>query len=101
MKLGVVITEKTLIAPALALMASAADRDFQLRCFLSDSGVKALHDADLQALITLGRVAMAVCEHSMERYGVHVPEKIKPRVVVGGQYQNAELVRWCDRVAVF
>jgi len=100
-KLGIVITENRLTAPALALMGMAADRGIELRCFLSDSGVEAMHDPHLQKLVAERCTTLAVCEHSMERYGIHVPKPIDTQVVVGGQYQDAELVRWSDRVAVF
>lgn len=101
MKLGIVITETKLAASALGLMQAAAGRGMELRCFLSDSGVEALSDPAVQALVASGQVTLAVCEHSMERYATELPGRIADQVIVGGQYQDAELVRWCDRVAVF
>lgn len=100
MKLGVVITEKEMAGPAIGLLESALQGN-ELRCFLTDSGVKALSEERMRRLIVRGAVDLAVCELSMERFHQQVPEEIAGAVIVGGQYQNAELVHWCDRVLVF
>lgn len=100
MKLGVVITEKELAGPAIDLLKAAAANN-ELRCFLTDSGVNALAEQGMRSLIASGALNMAVCELSMERFHQEAPADIAEAVLVGGQYQDAELVHWCDRVVVF
>lgn len=100
MKLGVVITGKELAGPAIDLLEAAAHGN-QLRCFLTDSGVTALGREDMRELIAGGAVIVAACELSMEKFHQPVPEAISDALIVGGQYQDAELVHWCDRVVVF
>jgi hypothetical protein len=46
---------------------------------------------------------VSVCEHSIEK---HAADTIDIQahadfVIIGGQYQNAELARKCDKVLVF
>jgi len=101
MKLGVVITGEEGTAPAVELLQKAAGRQHELRCFLTDSGVRAMTEPVVREMVTNEQVTLAVCEHSMENFGQSVPEDIVGPVIVGGQYQDAELVHWCDRVAVF
>jgi predicted peroxiredoxin len=46
---------------------------------------------------------MAMCEMSLDRYQIshdQVANKV-PDLIIGGQYQDAELVRNSDRVLVF
>ena len=100
MNLGVVITGKELAGPAIDLLESSANGN-QLRCFLTDSGVNALGEERMRHLIAAGAVTMAVCELSMEKFHQQVPDEIAQAVIVGGQYQDAELVHWCDRAVVF
>lgn len=101
MKLGVVITAGEMAGAAADLMQAAADQDHELRCFLTDSGIRALDEGGIQVLVGDNRLALAVCEHSMERLQQPLPSAIADAVVVGGQYQDAELAHWCDRVVVF
>jgi len=101
MNLGVVITEQSHIADACRAMEAAAKRGWNLRCFLTDSGVHALQEPAIQKLAAEAKVWLAVCELSIERYGVEVPQNVADQVVVGGQYQDAELAHLADRVVVF
>ncbi len=101
MKLGIVVTEANRVQDAVNLMGAASERGWELRCFLTDSGVRAIEDAQLQALVRSGKSWLAVCELSVERYGMEIPPVIAGPVIIGGQYQDAELVHWCDKVAVF
>jgi hypothetical protein len=101
MDLGVVITDRSCIADASRLMQAAAARGWKLRCFLTDSGVHALGDRTVHELIAGGKTWLALCELSVERYGVEIPEALAAHVVVGGQYQDAELAHLSERVVVF
>jgi sulfur relay (sulfurtransferase) complex TusBCD TusD component (DsrE family) len=101
MNLGVVITEQSLVTDACRALQAAAERGWHLRCFLTDSGVHALHELTLQRLAADGKTWLAVCELSVERYSVEVPKNIAEHVVIGGQYQDAELAHLSDRVVVF
>ncbi|ODU40758.1 MAG: hypothetical protein ABS92_11965 [Thiobacillus sp. SCN 63-374] len=72
MQLGIVITDERHLAHANGLLDAALARGWDPQCFLTDSGVKLLAD--------VGFVG---------------------RALVGGQYQDAELVKKCDKVLVF
>jgi len=101
MKLGVVITDDAHGEVAIDLLQAAAEQNHELRCFLTDTGVHAVAEAGMQKLLKGDRLQLSVCEHSMERFAQEVPEEVSERVVVGGQYQDAELAHWCDRVVVY
>ena len=102
MKLGVVITNKKYGEIALELLKSASERGWQLRCFLSDSGVQLFDQPTIAEYLSRGHW-MAMCELSLDRYGIahnQVSEKV-PELIIGGQYQDAELVKNSDRILVF
>lgn len=102
MKLGVVITNKKYGELALTLLKSASDRGWQLRCFLTDSGVQLFDQPAISEYINNGHW-MAMCEMSLDRYHIahdQVASKV-PDLIIGGQYQDAELVKNSDHVLVF
>ncbi len=98
MKLGVVITGEEMAGPAADLLQAAADRNHELRCFLTDTGIRALDQSGIQELVGSDRLTLAVCEFSMERFEQTVPSAVADAVIVGGQYQDAELAHRCHRV---
>ncbi|WP_372921353.1 hypothetical protein [Roseovarius sp.] len=103
MELGVVVIDDRCGPHAVGLLAAARDRGWKTRCFLTDRGVFLLEDESFRALLDTGDAHFSICELSVERYahdGVSV-EGMEDQIVVGGQYQNAELVRNCDHVVVF
>ncbi len=102
MKLGIVITNKKYGEIALELLNSASERGWQLRCFLTDSGVQLFDQPAISKYLGDGHW-MAMCEMSLDRYGIahdQVAKKV-PELIIGGQYQDAELVKNSDRVLVF
>lgn len=103
MRLGLVITDETYTAPVTDLAERALARGWEVRCFLTDTGVRALADKRFSALLATGGPKTAVCETSIERHGTGGPEleALESMVIVGGQYQNAELVRESDAVLAF
>ncbi len=62
-----------------------------------------LADSDFMTHARAVPDSVAVCEHSIEIHARHslVGIEFADVVVVGGQYQDAELVRRCDRILVF
>jgi len=98
MRLGVTITTEEFGGYATGLLAAASGRGWECRCFLTDTGARLLRYVPFQKLIESGRVSACVCELSWERFGDGEPP---PWAVMGGQYQNAELVHQCDKVVVF
>jgi sulfur relay (sulfurtransferase) complex TusBCD TusD component (DsrE family) len=102
MNFGVVITDIKQSQTALELMQSALDRAWQVRCFLTDDGVNMVKDDRFITMARNDQAHFSMCEHSAERFCQDVDlEAISDAVIVGGQYQDAELVRNCDRVLVF
>lgn len=103
MRLGVVITDDKYATPARSLLEAAQLRNWECRCFLTDRGVLLLAEPGFMQSPGVVASVVGVCELSIERYeeyGLHV-NRIDTRVIIGGQYQNAELVKNSDRVIVF
>ena len=103
MNLGVVVVDDRCAPHAVGLLRAARERNWSTRCFLSDRGVFLLKDPEFMALVDGTDMHCSVCELSIERYGAEgvSVEGLEERIVVGGQYQDAELVHNCDRVVVF
>lgn len=101
MKLGIVITNDNRGEVALGLLETAAARGWQIRCFLSDAGVKLLDDSRFLDFCQ-GEHWVALCEMSLERYQIDTAKvlDVAPKIIIGGQYQDAELVKNSDQVLV-
>ena len=103
MNLGIVVVDERCAPHALGLLKAARNRKWGTRCFLSDRGVHLLSHPEFLSLVNEGGTHVSVCELSIERYadaGVSV-EGLEDRVIVGGQYQDAELAHNSDCVLVF
>jgi hypothetical protein len=97
MRIGIVASHESSGPQLEGLAAAAAARGWPCRCFLTDSGVKLAASPRLQGLAKSGAVRLDVCEHSWHHFGQGgAPEG----ATLGSQFQNAELVRECDRVVV-
>jgi hypothetical protein len=103
MHLGIVVTDAVYLPIATGLIDAARSRNWKAECFLTDSGVMLLADPKFVELARAVPGSVAVCEHSVERYaqGAYDVRAFADEVVIGGQYQDAELVRRSDRVLVF
>ena len=97
MLLGLVAASDAEGQHLVGLAAAAVQRGWEVRCFLTDQGVRLLSSTGLKALAASGAMTLTVCEHSWEKYGVGLPAG----ATLGSQYQNAELAHVCDRVIVF
>lgn len=103
MRVGIVVTDAIYRADAVGLVSAIRARGWESECFLTDTGVMLLADADFVRLARAVPGSVSVCEHSIERYAgdaIQVPA-LADDVVIGGQYQDAELVRRCDKVLVY
>ncbi|MFP3873927.1 MAG: hypothetical protein ACLFQT_04950 [Thiohalophilus sp.] len=103
MRLGVVVTDGQFAQQAIALLKGADARGWDLRCFLTDSGVQLLgHEAFRDFLKTNSEAHVSLCELSVDRYPGADPHAggLAERVIIGGQYQDAELVKNSDQVIV-
>ncbi len=103
MRLGIVATDAAYASEVAGLVEAARHRGWQAECFLTDTGVMLLADETFLALARACPGSVSVCEHSVERYaqGAYDIQSLADDIVVGGQYQDAELVRRCDKVLVF
>ncbi len=103
MQLGIVITDERYLAHANGLLDAAIARGWDPQCFLTDTGVNLLADVGFVGRARARPNSVALCEHSAERYadGRFDLNSLADFVVVGGQYQDAELVKKCDKVLVF
>jgi hypothetical protein len=103
MRLGIVVTDAGHLAAVTRLIDAVRARDWQAECFLTDTGVMLLADAGFVARARAVRNSVALCEHSLARYadGAIDVAALADDVVVGGQYQDAEMVRRCDKILVF
>lgn len=103
MDLGIVVVDDRCAPHAMGFLKAARARDWPTRCFLTDRGVYLLKDPAFRELLDDDGAHFSICELSVERYaddGVSV-DGLEDRIVVGGQYQNAELVHNSDQVLVF
>lgn len=103
MRLGIVVTDATWLTEAMGLIDAAQARGWTAECFLTDTGVMLLADPGFVARAQKGQAQVSVCEHSIAHYaeGKVDTAALAEHVVIGGQYQDAELVSRCDRVLVF
>jgi len=97
MHLGIVASHESAGPHLVGLAAAAIARGWTCRVFLTDSAVKLATSTSLRDLAQAGSVRLDVCEHSWQHFGgAGAPEG----ATLGSQFQNAELVRECDRVVV-
>ncbi|HNQ04504.1 MAG TPA: hypothetical protein PKH69_07810 [Thiobacillaceae bacterium] len=103
MRLGIVVTDAAWLTETMGLIDAVRDRGWEAECFLTDTGVMLLADPGFVRRAREGRAQVSVCEHSIAHYaeGKVDTAALAEHVVIGGQYQDAELVRRCDRVLVF
>lgn len=102
MNFGIVLTDMRQTQVVLELLQEALDRAWMVRCFLTDDGVNMIKEASFIAMAGNERAHFSMCEHSAERFCKDVDlGALDGVVIVGGQYQNAELVRNSDHVLVF
>lgn len=90
--LGVMVTRAASRALLEGLLEQASELGIAVHVFFTDEAVALLGDA--QWVDRLPEGSYAACDVSAQRLNVHAP----PRVVMGGQYQNAILVRDAVRV---
>jgi len=95
--LGIVATNASTEDHVVGLAYAAVARGWQCRCFLTDTGVRLLHSMPLLELARTRKLRVDVCKHSWELYGSGAAPD---GVVMGGQFQNAELAHECDKVIV-
>lgn len=102
MRLGVVVTSEGYKKSAGRLLRAAIERGWEWQCFLTDRGILLLADPEFVELTGQGRGSLSLCELSLDRYGGGKldPEVLPEWVVIGGQMQDAQLVRETDRVIV-
>ena len=97
MLLGLVAASDAEEQHLVGLASAAVRRGWQVRCFLTDRGVRLVRSVALLELAGKGAIQLTVCEHSWEMYG---SGSMAAGVALGSQYQNAELAHVCDRVIV-
>lgn len=93
MLFGLVVTDRAYAAHATELLSAAAARGWDVRCFLTDTGVLLLQDSAFVAYARSRPGSVASCKHSIE---LHVPEgldlsTLDGAVIIGGQFQGARL----------
>ncbi|MBF0470269.1 MAG: DsrE family protein [Gammaproteobacteria bacterium] len=102
MRLGIVVTDERQANSAFEFLKSALALDWTVRCFLTDDGVNLIKNAEFITVARDDRVHLSACEHSIARCCDDFDlTGVEDAVIVGGQYQDAELVRNSDRVLVF
>lgn len=103
MQLGIVVTDESYLQPVVGLLDAAHERGWLTACFLTDTGVNLLIHDDCIERARLRPNSVSLCEHSVQKHAAGTID-LKAHadfIVVGGQYQNAELARKCDKVLVF
>lgn len=97
MLLGLVAASDAEEQHLVGLASAAVRRGWQVRCFLTDCGVRLARSVALMELAGNGAIQLTVCEHSWEMYG---SGSVAAGISLGSQFQNAELAHVCDRVIV-
>ena len=97
MQLGIVATRDVLELHVIGLATAAVARGWSCRCFLTDRGVQLIHSASFLELARSGKLRVEVCEKSWEHYG---DGSSPDGIILGSQYQNAELANLCDKIIV-
>lgn len=102
MRFGLVVTDERYGDVAITLLEAAQTRGWSCRCFLNDRGVLLLADSYFIGSPAFRLTELAACEVSIERYAEEGLRRsdISGHVVIGSQYQNAELVKHSDRILV-
>ncbi len=106
MHIGIVVTDDRYTNDAMRLLRTASSNGFETECFLTDRGILLLNLDNFADLVNKIYCTVSVCEHSIDRLGEtenmeKFKHKFKDKIIIGGQYQDAELVRRSDRVVVF
>lgn len=103
MHLGLVVTDEAYLPQVNGLIDAAHARGWMVECFLTDTGVGLLASAEFTRRAAARPNSVSVCEHSIEHHaaGRFTAAHVADYVVIGGQYQDAELVRRADKVLVF
>lgn len=102
MRLGIVVTDQRQSQLAVRVLQAALERAWSVRCFLTENGVGLIKDSGFIDMARSGKVNLSICELSVERYCADVAlAELDDVLIVGGQYQDAELVRNSDKVLVF
>jgi len=101
MQLGLVVTDRRHAAQAARLLAGAAARGWDARCFLTDSGVCLLEDPAFMAEARARPRSVAVCRHSVDALlpGCDVAA-LSQVVVMGSQFQGAKLAQSAQALLV-
>lgn len=101
MQLGLIVTDRRHVAHATGLLARAAGRGWDVRCFLTDSGVRLLEDGGFLAQAQARPLSVAACRHSIDDLmpGCDI-DALKPFVVMGSQFQGAKLAQSAQALLV-
>jgi len=101
MLFGVIVTDRRHAAHAAGLLAAAAARGWDARCFLTDSGVLALRDDGFMTQARARPRTVAACKHSLDHLAPDFDAAlVADAVVIGGQFQGAKLAQSADAVLV-
>lgn len=103
MRLGLVVTDVKYLKTVTGLIDAIRARGWHAECFLTDTGVMLLGDSDFVECAAAVSRSVSACEHSIDQFanGTFDIGVLEEFIVIGGQYQDAELVRRCDKVMVF
>ncbi|MFO1268115.1 MAG: hypothetical protein U1F25_19700 [Rubrivivax sp.] len=101
MRFGLILTDQRNAAHAAGVLAAAAARGWDARCFLTDSGVLALGDEGFVALARARPKTVAACKHSLDHLlpGFDAAP-LADAVVIGSQFQGAKLAQAADALLV-
>lgn len=102
MRLGIVVTDEGFLAHVIGLIDAAVERSWEVDLFLTDTGVNLLAASTFVERARTRPKSVSICRHSAEHFGAGWIDlqALADVIVVGGQYQDAKLVRVCDQVLV-
>ena len=102
MRLGIVVTDESFLGHVIGLFDAALARRWEVDLFLTDTGVNLLADSAFVDRARARPKSVSICRHSAEHFGAGRidMQALADAIVLGGQYQDAKLVRVCDQVLV-
>ena len=100
-RFGLILTDQQHAAHAACVLAAAAARGWDARCFLTDSGVLALGDESFVAQARARPKTVAVCKHSLDHLLPGFDAlTLADAVVIGSQFQGAKLAQAAEALLV-
>ncbi len=100
MDIGIFVTQDKYANKIVDITRSALKRGYQVKVFMTDSGVKLVRNNDFTDLRNNDNISISLCDFSARAMKVEESE-IAEGIIMGTQFQNASIHSDCDKILVF